>query len=285
MIKYCKACPRKCMTQRSAKQGFGFCSCPDKIYLAHYGLHFFEEPVISGKNGSGTIFFSGCNLKCSYCQNYEISRQVCGKPFSVNQFISVMKELESKGAENINLVTPTPYSSLIIKALKKYKPSVPVVYNTSGYENPEVIKKLLPYIDIFLTDFKYSSDTYSYLSQAKDYSKYALESLKIMLTKPDTFDENEMMKTGVIVRHLVLPGMLENTFEVLKILSDNHARYVSIMAQFTPTKYSGELNRKITKKEYNKVLNELFKYDFEGFVQDLDSSGMQYVPTFSLLQK
>lgn len=283
MIKKCKDCPRMCLTERNSKVGFGYCKLPDKIYIAHYGIHNFEEPCISGKQGSGTIFFSGCNLKCEYCQNYEISRSVCGKGFSVSKFIDVIKSLENMNVENINMVSPTPYARHIIKAFKIYKPKIPVIYNTHGYERPEIIKKLMPYIDIFLTDFKYANNDYAKFSNCVDYEKFAKKSLKIMLEKPNIF-ENDMMKSGVIVRHLVLPGCLENTYKVLDILNEMKVEYVSIMSQFTPIYNKGYLNRKITTREYNLVLDKLYNYNFEGFVQDLESANKKYIPNFSLIK-
>lgn len=284
MIKSCVDCPRLCRKERNSKKGKGYCGLPDKIYLAHYGLHFFEEPCISYKNGSGTIFFSGCNLKCEYCQNYKISQKVCGKPFTTKEFISIIKELENMGAENINLVSPSPYYRQIIKALKIYKPSIPVVYNTHGYELPRVIKKLLPYVDIFLTDFKYSNDIYSNFSKCPKYKDYALESLKLMLSKKIIFKDDKMV-SGVIVRHLVLPGCVENSLKVLDILKELNVPYVSIMSQFTPISEKGYLNRKITQREYNKVLNKVFECNLNGYIQDLSSAKEEYVPKFSLIEK
>lgn len=286
MIYQCNLCPRECKTLRTDFENKGFCKIPDKIFLSHYGLHHFEEPIISGKNGSGTIFFSGCNLKCEYCQNYEISRNVVGKSFSIEEFISVMKTLENDyKAENINLVSPTPYSHKIIEALKLYKPKIPIVYNTSGYEKPEIIKELLPYVDIFLTDFKYSDDVLAKkYSKVDNYTYFATESLKIMLQKP-TIIENDIMKSGVICRHLVLPNNLENTKNVFNILKELNVELVSVMAQFTPNgNPSCDLNRVLTKREYNRVLDMVIDFNFDGFVQDKESFGKQYVPDFNLIK-
>lgn len=276
-----------CNTLRTDEKGMGYCKIPDKIYLSHYGLHYYEEPVISGKNGSGTIFFSGCNLKCEYCQNYIISRDVCGKPFTVDEFIQVIKDLEKQNAENINLVSPTPYSHLIIEALKKYKPSIPIVYNTSGYERPEIIKELLPYVDIFLTDFKYGDDALAEkYSHCKNYVEFCKKSLIVMSEKENKFNNNDIMISGVICRHLILPNHIENTKKVLDILKELNIQIVSIMAQFTPIDNpSCDLNRVITKREYEKVLYMLDDYDFDGFVQDRDSSGKEYVPKFCFIQQ
>lgn len=285
MIKQCTMCPRECKALRTAKQGYGFCKIPNKIYLAHYDLHHFEEPVISGSNGSGTIFFSGCNLKCEYCQNYKISQDICGKAFSVNQFINIIKELEEKNAHNINLVTPTAYIDKIIEALKLYKPKIPVVYNTSGYEKPKIIKKLLPYIDIFLTDFKYGDNVIAEkYSKAKGYVDYATQSLKVMLTKPNII-ENGIMKSGVICRHLILPNNIDNTLKVFEILDKLNVKLISVMAQFTPINQNGELNRIITQREYNRVINALYNYNFDGFVQEKNSYGKEYIPNFCFINK
>lgn len=280
---FCNICPRNCNKLRNENIGKGFCKLPSKIYIAHYGLHKFEEPCISGKNGSGTIFFSGCNLMCSYCQNETISRGVCGKALTEEEFIDIIKELENMGAENINLVTPTPYTENIISALKKYKPKVPVVYNTSGYEKAEIIERLLPYVDIFLTDFKYSDNEISKLSKVTNYREYAEESLKVMLKKNNIY-QDDMMKQGVIVRHLVLPGFLENTFKTFEILNKLNVKTLSVMMQFVPVGKNCPINRTLTKFEYHKVLRELFKYNFDGFVQDLESATTEYIPDFKFIK-
>lgn len=285
-MELCSLCPRNCNSVRNDTIGKGFCGIPDKIFLAHYGLHFYEEPVISGKNGSGTIFFSGCNLKCDYCQNHKISNKVCGKEFSIQEFILVMKELVEKGANNINLVSPTPYSKQIIEALKIYRPPVPIVYNTSGYEKAEIIEKLLDYVDIFLTDFKYGyNEIGEKYSHCKNYVDFAKESLKVMLKKQNVF-KNDLMVSGVICRHLILPNNIQNSIKVLEIMNELNVKFISIMAQFTPITDTGELNRPITKREYNKILDELYKYDnFDGFVQERDSVGKEYVPDFCFIKK
>lgn len=287
MIEKCDLCPRMCHALRTNETGNGFCHLPDKIYISHFGLHNFEEPVISGKKGSGTIFFSGCNLGCKYCQNYKISRGVCGKPFSTDEFIELIKKLEYEmGAENINLVTPTPYSNKIIEALKKYHPNIPVIYNTSGYERPQVIRELMDYVDIFLTDFKYSDDNLAKkYSGVNNYVDTAKESLKIMLEKP-IITNNDMLKSGVIVRHLILPGHIENTINTLKILDELNVKTISLMSQFTPTGNDDcDLNRKITKREYQRVLNAMYPYDFDGYVQDLTSANKKYIPDFCFIKK
>ncbi|MBQ7308389.1 MAG: radical SAM protein [Clostridia bacterium] len=287
MITECKLCPRECKTLRTDNQNNGFCKLPDKIYLAHYGLHFYEEPIISGKNGSGTIFFSGCNLRCEYCQNHSISKSLCGKEFSVQEFVNIIKKLENEyKAENINLVTPTPYSHKIIEALKIYKPKIPIVYNTSGYEKPEVIKELLPYIDIFLTDFKYGDDELAKkYSHVNNYTYFATESLKIMLQKP-LIIKDDIMQSGVICRHLVLPNHLDNTKKVFEILKTLNVNLVSVMAQFTPIDNPNcDLDRVLTRREYNKILDMLLNYDFDGFVQEKESYGKHYVPDFNLIKK
>ena len=285
MIDNCELCPRFCRTLRTDTYGYGFCGLPDKFYISHYGLHNFEEPVISCKNGSGTIFFSGCNLRCDYCQNFKISRTICGKEVTIEEFINIMKELENDmKAENINLVTPTPYSKLILEALKIYKPKIPIVYNTSGYERPEIIKELLPYVDIFLTDFKYGYDEIAEkYSHCKNYVHYAIESLKVMMTKENIVKDGKMY-SGVIVRHLILPNNIKNTFEVLNILNNLKVQTISIMSQFTPINNNCDLNRTIDEREYKKVIFKLSQYNFDGYTQDLNSSGIEYVPKFKFVK-
>ncbi len=250
-----------------------------------------EEPDISGKNGSGTIFFSGCVLRCEFCQNSVISRTGCGKTVDANGLVEIIKKLEADGVHNINLVSPTPYYPIIIKALQIYKPSVPVVCNTSGYERVETLRALEGLIDIYLPDFKYSlSSVAKKYSAAADYPQTALSAIKEMYRQvgAPVHDENGMMKSGVMIRHLILPDNLENSYGVLEAIADNFPDdiYVSLMAQYFPTgnEIHSELSRKISEEEYEKVSNYMLLLGLEnGFVQQLEAADEAYVPVWDMI--
>lgn len=287
----CSLCPRNCKINRHEQ--VGFCKAGDKIKVARCALHFWEEPIISGKNGSGTIFFSHCNLNCIFCQNYEISHGGFGKEISIDECAQLFLKLQSMGAHNINLVTPTPYSSLIIKALDlvKDKLNIPVVYNCGGYENPDVIEKLTPYIDIYLTDFKYYDKTLSKkYSLAENYSEFALSSLEKMIeTKGAPKIKDGIMERGVIVRHLVLPSYREDSKKILSLLKEKFGTdkfILSLMAQYFPPENLAdfpEINRKITSFEYDSVVN--FAYDLgfnNAYIQERESASENFVPEFDL---
>ena len=258
--------------------------------VARAALHYWEEPCISGEEGSGAIFFSGCTLRCVYCQNYEISKKNFGKTISINQLCDIYKRLEEQGANNINLVNPTHFVDAIIESFEIYKPSVPVVYNSGGYESVETLKRLDGLIDVYLPDLKYADDEkakrYSY---APDYFEVATKAIVEMAkqTGPPKLDNRGIIKKGTIVRHLVLPENTKNSESVLRWLSDNLSGKVliSLMGQYTPfgnaNQYK-ELNRKITRREYNKLQNLLFSLDIDGFVQDLSSAQSEYIPDFNL---
>ena len=250
-----------------------------------------EEPNISGERGSGAIFFSGCVLRCEFCQNSVISRKPCGKTVDANGLVDIIKRLEADGVHNINLVSPTPYYPVIIKALQKYKPSVPVVCNTSGYERTETLKALEGLIDIYLPDFKYSqSDTALRYSAAADYPQTALEAIKEMFRQVGApkHDENGMMQSGVMVRHLILPNNTDNSYGVLEAIADNFPSdiYVSLMAQYFPTgnEVHEELGRKITAEEYEKISSYMLLLGLEnGFVQQLEAADEGYVPVWDMI--
>jgi len=285
----CNLCPRKCLKNRDENVGDGVCLMPNKIKIAHYELFMFEEPCISFGKGSGAIFFSGCNLKCLFCQNYEISTNMKGKFISAEELANIFKELEEKGAENINLVTPTHYSHLIIKALQIYKPKVPVIYNTNGYEKEEIIEEVAKYVDIFLPDFKYySSELSKKLSSCEDYFSVCLKAIKKMRSlKEDVFDENGKMLSGVLIRHMILPLCTNDSIKILNVIKDEipHTK-VSLMGQYVPLGRAKEcafINRKITKKEYDKVLDEFMKLKLDGFIQELNSASESYVPNFKFI--
>ncbi len=262
LYKKCILCPRKCMVNRYITTGF--CGMKNNVRIALAKPFFYEEPPISGTKGSGTIFFSGCNMKCCYCQNMEISTFNKGKDISITRLSEIMIELQNQGVHNINLVTPTIYIPSIIKAIKKAKKMgliIPIVYNSSGYENVEVIKLLDGLIDIYLPDFKYYDDSFAMkYSKANNY----VENTKLVInemirqTGPCTFDKNGIIKKGTIVRHLILPGLSGEAKKIIYYLyTTYHDKiYLSIMNQYTPNKYVkfDELKKPITEEDYDEVI-------------------------------
>lgn len=282
----CNACPRKCNTDRDS--AVGYCKSPGAFRLARAALHLWEEPCISGKNGSGTVFFSGCNLKCVYCQNYEISSENKGIEVGEEKLIGIFENLISQGAHNINLVNPTHYSEALARVFNKWKCPVPVVWNTSGYESVETLKKLKGLVDIYLTDFKYIRPEKAKLySAAQDYPavvKAALAEMAGQIPK-DEFDENGMMKKGIIIRHLILPANTNSSLEILDYLKSSYKeRYISLMAQYTPCgklENFPEINRRITEREYKKVVDYAVNSGFENiFTQKISSAGKNFIPPF-----
>lgn len=279
-------CPRKCKVDRKSK--VGFCGQTDEIKIAKVMLHMWEEPIISGTNGSGAIFFSGCNLKCIYCQNYQISSLGNGQIISIDKLVDIFKKLEQMGASNINLVTPTHYTNQILQAIDIYRPKIPIVWNTSGYESVETLQKLAKYVDIYLTDLKYYSKSLSTeLSGATDYFDVATKAiLQMRKNQPKDEFENGMMKKGLIVRHLVLPSCQKDSVTILNWINENlgNDTFVSVMSQYTPCYkaiHHKKLRRKLKQKEYDEVLKKIVELDFKnGFVQDLDSSSTDFIPDF-----
>ena len=284
----CKMCPRKCGINRD--NAVGFCGVTNTVKIARAGLHYWEEPIISGKEGSGTIFFSGCNLKCVYCQNYDISSQAFGKEISVERLAEIFKELEDKGANNINLVTPSHYVDQIISALKIYRPNIPIVYNTSGYDSVETLRKLEGVVDIYLTDLKYcSSELSKKYSKAENYFDVATQAIKEMVRQqPHNEYKDNMLTKGVVIRHMVLPNNIQDSFNVLNWINEELGgeTLVSIMGQYTPYHNSEqypEINRKLKPIEYKMVINHFLKIGLKnGFSQDLDSASEEYIPPFNL---
>lgn len=282
----CNICPRKCNVDRNIN--LGFCKADKNIKIAKYMLHFWEEPIISGSKGSGAIFFSHCNLKCVYCQNSQISAEGEGKNVSTQEFVDIMKQLEKMGAHNINLVTPTQYTDQIIDALTIYKPNLPIVWNSSGYESVETLKKLANLVDVYLVDMKYMDNKLAFnLSKANDYPEVCQKAiLQMRKNQPQDIIQNGIMKKGVIVRHLVIPNEIENSFKVLDWIKQNLGRdcYISIMSQYTPcylAKTMEKYNRALKPIEYKRVLHKVDELDFcKGFVQELDSSSTTYIPNF-----
>ena len=284
----CNLCPRKCNVNRDLKSGF--CGVSNTLKVARAQLHFWEEPIISGTNGSGTIFFSGCNLKCVYCQNYNISNENFGKFITTQRLAEIFKELENAGAHNINLVTPSHYVKQIVEALNIYKPKIPVVYNTSGYDSVEELKMLEGYVDVYLTDLKYySSELSQKYSSAKNYFEVCSLAIKEMIRQqPKNVMENGLIKKGVIIRHMVLPNCIDDSFKVLEWIKNNLGEdvIVSVMGQYTPyfnaSKFP-EINRKLKPVEYKLVINHFNKLGLKnGFMQSLDSADENFIPPFNL---
>ena len=257
-----------------------------------YSLHNFEEPCISGKEGSGTVFFSNCNLNCIYCQNYKISQEEKGYEISIGELSDIFLKQQRSGANNINLVTPTMYAYQIIEAIKIAKTkglNIPIIYNTNGYENVETIKDLAGYIDVYLPDLKYYSNEIAIkYSKAPDYFNIATKAILEMINQVGSpeFDEKGIIKKGVIIRHLVLPGHIQNSKNILKWLKNNVDKeiYISVMAQYFPTYKAKEdkyLNRKLTNREYTEIENYLYMLNIEnGYMQDLGKHEEEYVPDF-----
>ena len=290
-IEKCEICPHNCKVNRLEGK-VGRCKATDKVKIALASVHNFEEPCISGTNGSGTVFFSNCNLKCVFCQNYKISQQGLGREISIEELADIFIEQQNKKVENINLVTPTMYIDHIIEAIKiarKKGLNIPIVYNTNGYENVETIKKLNGYIDMYLPDLKYYDNDLAFkYSGIKNYFENATEAIKEMYNQvgAPVLDENGIMKKGVIIRHLVLPNNLQNSKDVLKWINDNidNKVFVSVMAQYFPThraKDFPELNRKLTKEEYEEIENFLYSLNLDnGYIQELGEHEEEYVPDF-----
>ena len=285
----CRLCPRKCGVKRLSGER-GFCRMGAELKAARAAAHFWEEPVISGQNGSGTVFFSGCTLRCIYCQNAEISCENYGKTLNSDDLRAVFERLVAQGAENINLVTPTHFLPTILPALTPKLP-VPVVYNCGGYESVETLRELESYIDIYLPDMKYSDNTLAAkLSAAPDYFETADAAICEMVRQVGApVIENGQMKRGVLVRHLVLPGCVDNSLGVLDWFSERFPSgeaLFSLMRQYTPIKATQNLppfDRKVSEEEYDAVLSYLMLLGIEdGFVQDEESACAEFTPPFDL---
>ncbi len=280
----CSICPRHCNVDRSVN--LGFCQSPNNFRVARAALHFWEEPCISGKEGSGTVFFSGCNLKCVFCQNNEISAENKGVEISDDKLISIFENLISQGANNINLVNPTHYAKKLAKVLGRWKSPVPIVYNSSGYEEVETLKALDGLIDIYLPDLKYiRAEKAMRYSKAADYFEKASAALLEMRRQVEDKFDGDIMKSGMIIRHLILPQNTNSSIAVLDFIKSNFPNtFVSLMAQYTPCgdlSEFPEINRKITKREYEKVVNYAFDNSFDKlFIQELSSADKSFIPKF-----
>ena len=288
----CSLCPRNCHVNRY--HASGFCHSSHEIQAARAALHPWEEPCISGTRGSGTVFFSGCTLRCCFCQNYSISSEGFGKKLSVKRLSEIFLELQDAGAHNINLVTATQYIPSILQALDAVSPQlrIPVVYNCGGYEKPETLELLKGYVDIYLPDLKYFSSQLSRkYSRAADYFPVASKAISCMIQQvgPPVFDENKILQKGVIIRHMVLPGCRKDSSLLLHWLKDTLPEgsfLLSLLSQFTPFYKSSEypeLNRRITSFEYNRVLEEAISLGLtDGFMQEKSSAKEEYTPPFNL---
>ena len=292
LLEKCAICPHNCGINRLNNQ-IGRCKSKATVKVALYSIHNFEEPCISGKKGSGTVFFSNCNMNCVFCQNYEISQQGKGKEISIEELADIFIKQQEKDVENINLVTPTSYVPQIIEAIKIARGNglkLPIVYNTNGYEKVETLKMLDGYVDIYLPDFKYSDNELGKrLSKVENYFKIATEALKEMYrqTGKAVFNDEGIMQRGMIIRHLVLPNHILNSRRVLKWINENmHDAYVSVMAQYFPTykaKEIDDINRKLTKEEYEQIENYLYRLDLEnGYIQELGEHEEEYVPNWEV---
>lgn len=286
----CNACPRKCNVERNIGEfSRGFCKMPYNAVLARASLHLWEEPVISGERGSGAIFFSGCNLRCVFCQNFEISHENFGKQVSKSEFIDIVKNLENQGAHTINLVNPTHFVPFIKEVFSEYKPSVPVVYNTGGYDDVESIRSLHGLIDVYLPDLKYfDSDVSKKYSNAENYFEKASKAvLEMQRQVGKSVIKDGIMQKGLIIRHLVLPKNTDQSIKILRWIKDNLPidTYISLMSQYVPyvkTEYK-ELNRRIVTAEYQKVIDEFERLGFEnGFMQERSSAQTDFIPKFDL---
>lgn len=286
--KKCDICPRACGIDRT--NAYGYCGCGSDVRIARASRHMWEEPCISGTNGSGTVFFSGCNMKCVFCQNEAISRGVIGTSVTTEQLKELFLIINESGVHNINLVTPSHYLVSILEALKdiKHRLSIPVVYNCSGYESTEAIKACKGIIDIFLTDIKYRSNELSKkYSNCNDYFDVASKALGEMIKAVGTpIITNDIMTSGVIVRHLILPSHKNDSIEILNSLAKefgNEAFLVSLMNQYTPMplcQQYPEIDRRVTSLEYSRVVKVFEELDFKGYVQERSSAKDIYIPDF-----
>lgn len=289
LLENCELCPRKCKVNR-LKGNKGYCKVTDKILIAYFGKHFGEEPPISGDNGSGNIFFSSCNMRCVFCQNYQISHSLKGKEFSIDELVEIFFDLKEQGCHNINLVSPTPYVPMILCAIEKAREkglNLPFVYNTNAYENEETIRLLNGYIDIFLPDFKYWSPVIALkLSDAKDYPQNAARAILEMKRQVgDLIIKNNVGERGLIIRHLVLPNNLAGSKQVLNWILTHlgNKTFLSLMSQYYPLHNAHQypmISRRLKKEEYNELIDFLIQNGFENvFIQEEESASL-LIPDF-----
>ena len=292
-LKRCELCPHNCKVNRLNGE-IGRCKCKDKVKIALASVHYYEEPCISGENGSGTIFFSGCNLNCKFCQNYEISQLGKGIEITIEELSDIFIKQQNKGVNNINLVTPTMYVYQIIEAIKiarKKGLDIPIIYNSNGYENIETIKKLNGYIDVYLPDLKYYDDEiaykYSGINNYFENAKSAILEMQKQVGGPK-LNENGIIQKGLIIIHLFLPNNIENSEKILRWIKSNinEEVYISIMAQYFPSykaKQMNDINRKLSEEEYAKIEDLVYELDIKnGYMQELGEHEEEYVPDFNL---
>lgn len=284
----CNLCPRSCNAERNENEGFGFCKMPNLPVLARASRHIWEEPCIAGKGGAGAVFFSGCTLKCCFCQNYEISHLNNGKKITVERLAEIFRNLEEEGCSCIDLVNPTHFADSIISALKIFKPSVPVVYNSSGYDSVETLKKFDGFIDVYLPDIKYYDKEVSlkYASCPDYFEKTAKALLEMKRQTGECKFQNGLMTKGLLVRHLVLPSNLNDSKKILLWIKENLGAdtFVSLMSQYTPfadAKKHKEINRKLFTAEYDKIVDYFFEIGLKnGFMQEKSSANTSFIPNF-----
>ena len=281
---FCRLCPRQCCVDRTASER-GFCGCGDEAWVAKTMLHHWEEPVLAGSGGSGAVFFGSCTLGCRYCQNRAISAGPVGKTVDAAGLRVLMEDLIAQGADNIDLVTPTHFLPTVLAALEEKLP-VPVVYNCGGYERAEMLRFLEGKVDIYLPDFKYGHNAPgAALSDAGNYVQYATSAIREMYrqTGPVRFDGDRMV-SGVLIRHLVLPGEVESSLKVLDWIGENFRPgevLVSLMSQYTPMPgMKPPLDRRVTREEYDAVLSWMLLNDLEGFTQESSAADSQFIPDF-----
>lgn len=286
----CNLCPRECKINRSSTSGY--CGMHDTIKLARAALHYWEEPCISGTNGSGTIFFSGCSLKCCFCQNYHISAERFGTECSIERLSEIFLELQAQGAHNINLVTPTHYVPQIIAALEAAKPhlNIPVVYNSSAYETVETIKKLEGLIDIYLPDLKFFNSALSTrYANAPDYFKCASAAIMEMFRQTGIYQiKDGLLRRGMIIRHMILPNAYHDSIKIVEWIASHFSStkiLLSLMSQYVPCYHSNnfpEIDRRLTSFEYQKVLDIVLAHDLQGYMQERSSAAEEFTPPFDL---
>ena len=283
----CTLCPRNCGAERTAESGAGVCRMGTQPKIARAALHMWEEPCISGTRGSGAVFFSGCGLRCVFCQNEAISQQGEGKIVTPARLAEIFRELETQGAHNINLVTAAHFVPAVLEALSLYRPNIPIVYNSSGYESIETLRMLFGVVDIYLPDYKYiDPNMAAMLSGARDYPDVAFAAIAEMIrqTGAPVYDENGMMQRGTLIRHLVLPGLTGDSMKILTRIRDEFPGIpVSLMGQYTPCGRALSMpgmDRKIKKKEYARVLAHMEAIGLDGYRQELGSADGAFIPSF-----
>ena len=283
----CTLCPRNCGAERTAENGAGVCRMGTQPKIARAALHMWEEPCISGTRGSGAVFFSGCGLRCVFCQNEAISQQGEGKIVTPARLAEIFRELEAQGAHNINLVTAAHFVPAVLEALNLYRPNIPIVYNSSGYESIETLRMLSGVVDIYLPDYKYiDPNMAAMLSGARDYPDVAFAAIAEMIrqTGAPVYDENGMMQRGTLIRHLVLPGLTGDSMKILTRIRDEFPGIpVSLMGQYTPCGRALNMpgmDRKIKKKEYVRVLAHMEAIGLDGYRQELGSADDAFIPSF-----